>query len=208
MSEMAAPSTVRERDYYHDDDVREQVGALIENGLALLGPVGDYPFGAVDSLYAELGSAFPEDHGCAIPDEGAWIMVKRLPHTAIPNPPLYSMWRARPVYVGRTFKVVAGRRRRNVSWPMLKARIATQHGDLDLFPGEYTTVKDLGVWLDLIGQGVTVNFLGDGEPGELAEQIFYMQAHGLRRRDALLLVLPTLVDQNFAYLTLDNSEDL
>lgn len=191
---MAAPTTTRERNYYDDEDVREQVADQITA----------IPWGRAER---ELFSALPSDYGYVIPEGGGWVIVKEQPHTNIPNPPLYSIWFAQPVYTSRTFKkVLVDRRKRNISWPCLKARLTTPHGELDLYPGEYVPT-DIEKWLEFIGKGVTVNFMGVGEPGDLEGQMFYLQAHGIRRHDALLLLLPHLANGNFIYLTLEGLDD-
>lgn len=152
-----------------------------------------------------LYSVLPPEGG-VIPEDGAWIIVRDVPHTALEfDVPLYSIWRARRYVRTRQFKV-GGRGTdypvRKVQWPMMLAEIQTPGGDLVLYPTEYT-VTDLSRWIDLIGEGVTVNFMGAGEPGDLEQQLFYLRAHGVRRPDALLALLPELKDERFIYLTLD-----
>lgn len=205
MAEMAAPTTQRDRDYYRDEDVRTQIEEHLTSRhvtLAGLAPIGSKPFAAVDAMYGELAGAFPDQYGCEIPQEGGWILVKAQPHTVIPAPPLYSMWFARPVYVGRKFKVSVDRRRRWITWPMLKARIKTEHGELDLIGGEFTAVSDMRPFLEMLGEGVDVHFIGP-EPDEVAERLFYMRAHGLRAHEALAFALPDLEEADYVYLTID-----
>lgn len=186
MSEM--PTTVTERDYYFDPDVREEIADAIASN-----PLG----GGLTELYRAL----PAEHGFDLPEDGGWIIVKRQPHTAIEAPPLYSIWRAERVYSSRKFKISAHSRRRWVNWPMLKARLLTPNGSLDLFPDEYVPT-DISKWLDMIGDGVEINFLGR-EPDEIKERIFYLRAHGLDRAQAASLVLPEITDSNYCYLTLE-----
>lgn len=183
--------------FYADEDVREAVADAITAN----------PFGA--SL-TELASAFPDDYGCALPEDGAWIMVKEQPHTIIPDPPLYSMWWAKPIWTTRSFVLRVPRKKR-IAWPCLKARILTADGELDLWPGEYVTVKDITKWIELLGEGVDVNWLGDGEPGDMADKLFYLQSHGLPRGAALSMLIPELtpeagVSPDFLYLTLNLEE--
>lgn len=205
MGEMASPTTQRERDYYRDEKVREQVEDAITTGhvtAVALQPHGFDGWGAVDGMYGELAGAFPDQYGCEIPEAGAWILVKKQPHTVLPPPPLYSMWFARPVYAARKFKVSVDRRRRWISWPMLKARIKMADGELDLIGGEFTVVSDMRPFLEMLGEGVDVHFVGP-EPDEVAERLFYMRAHGLRAHEALAFALPDLEDADYVYLTLD-----
>jgi hypothetical protein len=150
------------------------------------------------------------DAGYDLPEQGAWIMVKEPPTTAIPDPPIYSMWLARPVYYSR---IIRGRRgytpggsRAQINWPMLRARIVTPYGELTLLPGEYVPVKKLPEWMDQIGDGVSLHFMGPGVvEGDMAERVFQLRARGLRQRDALSLLLPELTDQGFCWLSLDGT---
>jgi hypothetical protein len=190
---MPRPSaTIPNPAFFADPDVREEVADFF-TGLGAIG----------SERIPTLWSALPEEHGYGIPEEGAWIMVKEPPHTEIPAPPLYSIWRARRTF--RSYQVRIGRRK--VNWPLLRAVITTPHGELTLIPGEYQPVADLRRWLELVGEkdqgeeAVTIHFLGPGEPGGLAEQVFYIQTRGITRADALLLMLPDVEDADFAYLT-------
>lgn len=154
----------------------------------------------------ELMSCVPEDYGLALPEEGAWIIVKDPPHTALEwEVPFLSIFRATPFYRARTFRLPLGPRggRHEVRWPSLRAVIQTPGGELHLFPDEYGIVRDIATYVELVGAGVDLHFMGAGEPGEFAEQVFYLQAHGIARRDALLLLLPHLADDNFVYFTID-----
>lgn len=197
MGEMASPTTAPETaNYYYDADVREQIEDALFQAEAAFG------VGGVDNWLAEVGAAFPDDRGYFIPDEGGWVIVKRPPHTIIPAPPIYSIWFAKPVYASRTFKrIVADGRRRNVSWPMLKARILTEDGELDLLPEEFVPCDDIMAFVDMIGEGVELHFLGP-EPDEIAERLFYLRAHGLGVKDATSLLLGDM-QSNHVYLTVD-----
>jgi hypothetical protein len=151
-----------------------------------------------------LWSCLPPE-SCVIPDEGTWIIVKDVPHTNLDfDVPLYSIWRARRHIRTRTFRLPTGPRggKNEVHWPQMLAEIQTPGGDLVLYPTEYVTT-DIQKWLDLINEGVELNFIGPGEPGELEDQLFYLQCRGIPRTQALLLLLPSLTDDRFVYLTLD-----
>lgn len=149
----------------------------------------------------------PERHHCAIPDEGAWIMVKRQPHTVIESPPLYSMWRARPVYYALKLKRAPGPGRPTITWPLLRARISTPFGELTLLPDEFVPVTRLMEWVGSVGEGVSLHTMGPGAIGDedFEQRVFYLMSRGLARRDALLLLLPDVLDQEFAWLSLDGS---
>lgn len=147
-----------------------------------------------------LQSCFPHESQ-VIPRGGRWIIVKDVPHTALPwEVPLYSIWRARRVVRMREFKV--WHNKPAVAWPMTLAEITTPGGDLVLYPTEYvgTTIEK---WLDLVGKGVTMHFLDPETPPTLVEPIFYLQTRGLAYRTALELLLPTVRESRFIYFTLD-----
>lgn len=193
---MPLPSaTIPNPEFYADPVVREAVADY----YTMFAGIG------VERI-PQLWSALPEDYGYAIPKEGAWIVVKEVPHTELTgvfDVPLYSMWRARPCYRHTTLRLRLPRKT-VVKWPLLRAVITTPEGELQLLPGEFTPLRNgLRQWVDLIGHGVDLHFMGDGEPGDLADALFYMQAHGIRRGDALAVLLPDLEDQGFAYLTID-----
>lgn len=209
------PKTVPNPEYEEfireDPDLREAVRDAIYQGHVmsahLLSRNKDInPFRLLDGYLSEVYAAFPDEGKCEIPEEGAWIIVKSVAPTALEwDVPPMSVWRAKPFYRYREF--ILGResglsRKTTIKWPMLRAVIQTPGGELHLLPNEFVTTN-IEVWLDNIGQGVTMHFLGAGEPGELEPQLFYIMAHGIPRREALTLLLPSLTDENFCYLTLD-----
>lgn len=148
----------------------------------------------VESRIAYLGPDmheryFPEEYGKAIPDEGAWVMVLEEPHTELRSRfriPLRSVWRARRHELNSGgFEGVAPK----------QAVIATPGGDLHLWPHEYSVMGDVTF---LVGQepDVEMRRLG-GEPvfsGELVDQLFYLQARGISRQEAALLLINGAVD--------------
>jgi len=155
-------------------------------------------------------------HGCLptpeqrLPDEGGWIVLREQPYTEIPSPPFASMWRARPVFAARTFRgILAGGRRRTLKWPEERARIVTPAGELTLLMTEYAVVRDLRPYLDAEGAGVTLHVMGPGAvEDDLRERVFYLQCRGLKRADALTLLLPEVTDQTFAWLSMDGISDV
>lgn len=197
MGEMVSPTTAKTtQNFYYDPAVREQIEDALYGAESLFGT------GSADNWLAQVGAAFPDDRGYLIPEEGGWVIVKAQPYTNIPAPPLYSMWFAKPVYTGREFRrILAGGRRRKVTWPFLKARILTQHGELDLLPEEYVPCSDITKFTEMIDQGVEMHFLGP-EPEEYAEQMFYLRARGLGVRQATTLLLGEM-KTNHVYLTLE-----
>lgn len=191
-----------------NEDVREGVRDAIYRLHALGGSMvkTSNPFALMDGYLSDLYAAFPDEGNCKMPDEGAWIIIKSVPHTALEwDVPPMSVWRAKPFYRYQEF--VLGKesglsRKTRVRWPMLRAVIQTPGGELHLLPNEFVTT-DIEVWLDNIGRGVTMHFLGAGEPEGLDEQLFYLTSHGIPHKEALSLLLPSIKDDNFAYLTLD-----
>jgi hypothetical protein len=186
MTEMALDA-VLSHPYYEDEDVAEQIADR-----------------CID--FDTLSAALPDERH-QLPPEGAWIIVTGFPTTSIPDPPLYSLWFARPVYYAREFrKVSAGGRIRNVRWPLLRARIVTPHGELTLLPREFLKVLDLRKWLDEVGNGVTLHLLDETADDTLTERLFYLRARGLRPSAALELLLPETTSQDVAWLSLDGTD--
>lgn len=150
-----------------------------------------------------LYACFPADNQ-KIARKGSWVIVREVPHTVLPfDVPLYSIWRARRVTRYREFRVGHNQ---FVKWPMMLAEIATPGGDLVLYPTEYVTTE-ISKWLDLLSEGVSMNFLGEGDPGAMGDAIFYLRAHGLTRVAATTLILPHLAESRFVYFTLDWESD-
>lgn len=162
----------------------------------------------------ELYSALPFEHALEMAPEGAWIMVKRQPTTAIPSPPFASIWRARTVYYSRTFLGLPfpgqrGSSRRQTQWPMTRARISTPAGELTLLPDEFTIVRKMDEWTRDIGSGVSLHLLGgDVAEADLADRVFYLQSHGLKRWQALSMLLPEVAEPGFAWLSIDGVSDV
>lgn len=202
--------TIPNPDFLNDPDVKDAVEeAIIQRHMALGSMAkAENPFDLVDGMHSEIWSALPERGGCEIPEEGTWVIVKRPPHTELDfrfEVPALSIWRARPTYRSQEIRLGGPgtlTRKTTVKWPMLMGIINTPGGELWLYPGEYIST-DIGVWLEHLGKGINVHFLGAGQPGELGDQLFYLMAHGIPRCEALLLLLPKLSDQDFAYFTID-----
>lgn len=162
----------------------------------------------LDGIYG-MYAALP-GQGYDLPLAGGWIMVKEPPTTAISDPPIYSMWLARPVFYSRQILgrrgVITGGRNTKINWPMLRARIQTPYGELTLLPGEYVTVKQLPEWMDNIGKGIALHFMGSGVvDGDLTEHVFQLRSRGLRQHEAFSLLLPEITDQGFCWLSLDGT---
>lgn len=140
-------------------------------------------------------SMCPEEAGAKIPEGGAWIMVKRPPMTEYTVPPL-SMWYAREEVTPR------GTRTGNNRGPSQfyhKATILTPKGDLSLWPGEYTVVKDISVYFAFPDDHIHINLLG----GEAVnpDQLFYLRSRGIAKKDAIKMLLGTVKTQDVAFVT-------
>lgn len=196
-----------------NEEIKDAIEELIRDQHQFMGPLvaTEHPFALIDGMNREVWSALPERGNAAIPDEGAWIFVKSVPYTELAERfevPEWSIWRARPEYQNRTFtlgKESGLSRKTKVHWPMLKAVISTPGGDLWLYPGEYSTIppERLEVYLERIGHEVQVHFMGAGDPGDFANQLYYLMCHGIPRAQAMLLLLPNLTDSNFCYFTVE-----
>lgn len=110
-----------------------------------------------------------------LPEGGDWIMVRVAPHTQYTVPPM-SIWFAEP-------------------WPMNNERFAsnrvkvlTPRGDLGLFPCEYSRIRNPATFLEFVGKGMSLHFFGQ-ETGVPVEKLFYLQAKGVSRKDALGMLI-------------------
>lgn len=147
------------------------------------------------------GTYFPEVDRKAIPQEGAWIIVRDVPRTELLERfevPRLSMWRARPhvATIGaRTLDTAVG--------PVVvhphQAVITTPGGDLHLWPHEYVLASNPGA---LIGDpDSTIHSLG-GEPVLDAEQLFYLRSRGITEHEARLMLIDQVTSTDFVYVTM------
>lgn len=181
------PRFVPNTEYIQDEDVREHA----RNVLSVAWPGA--PFGA---RYNEMMTLMPEDFGLALPPEGGWIMVRRSPPTEI-KVPLLSMWYAMPdpflrTPVGKKFSLQV--------FPMYRARIHTPEGPLWLLPPEYVLVQDITQYLGQEKYGIDLHFLSE-EAAVDQDALFYLRSRGVSKQDALVMLLGTIRDPNFCYLT-------
>lgn len=131
---------------------------------------------ALDQYY----DYFPEDGGmAAVPDGGAWVLVKNPPHTEYTVPPL-SFWFAEP-------------------WPMLgggpqpkRVKVVTQQGGLGLFPSEFVVVKDFERWFEFVGAGIEARFFGGPTAGVPEAQLHYLRSRGIAKRDAIVMLVGSI----------------
>jgi hypothetical protein len=181
-----APKYILNPDYSETEEEKEnlkdtiiQMGSLIDSS--------DNPFARADGIRAELMGYFPEEHDSKLPDEGAWILVKKSPETEYTVPPL-SIWYALP-------------------WPMedrrrgrgfYRVRIITPRGDLGILPHEYTVIKDITRYVGQEKEGMRFRFLS--EDVEIpSDQLFYVMSRGIPRREATMMLLPELKSPNLGW---------
>ena len=121
-----------------------------------------------------------------LPEDGAWIMVLLPPNTEYTVEPL-SCW----------FAVADESRER------YKARIETPKGPLWLYPHEYVLVGNVAEYITMATEdegGVKVNYISDRTELK-SDQLFYLRQRGIPYADAVLMLLGTVKDQFFCYLT-------
>ena len=192
--EYLADPKVKEQFIEQLESVQDMDNYLSGSGRAFLeGRMSAAAFS--DSHEHVVMSHFPEDYGRAIPEGGAWVMVKHPPVAEI-TVPVLSIWYALPrTRGGLTFK-----RGVKGGFPRHMAEITTPDGALNLNPWEYTVVKDIRNWMGMEEDGVEMHWLG--ADGIDDERLFFMQARGIPRKDALTVLLPELENGAFVYFTI------
>lgn len=167
---------------------KEDFVETIYNGMALVG-IGVFsgnPFAAGEAARAEHMSWFPEDFGAQIPEEGCWILVTKPPHTEI-KINRFSIWYAMPEV-----------RTKESGFALHLARILTPVGDLWLWPHEYSKIE-IAKYLDFVGEGFEINYFSEAAEID-ADKLHYVMSRGIKRPDALRLLLPTLQSQTVCWL--------
>lgn len=159
-------------------------------GAQLMQGGGSNPFASGEAARAEVMSYFPEDYDAKIPEEGHWVLVTKPPHTEI-KISRFSIWYALPEV----------RPSGRAGFEYHLARLLTPHGDLFLWPHEYIKV-DIAKYLQFIGEGFELQFFSESTAVQ-TEQLFYLMSRGVRRPDALTLLLPTLKSQTVCWLEAD-----
>jgi hypothetical protein len=142
----------------------------------------------------------PEEHGKALPEEGAWIMLLMSVHvgkltdegkTERVTVPHLSMWFALPT-VSQSG---------HGDYRMKKAIIQTPQGEVHVWPHEYTVVKDLSKYLDMTEEeGFYIHFMHE-TGGFDVDKLLYVQSRGIPRGAAQRMLLPELKDPHFCYFT-------
>lgn len=202
------PKTIANPDYLADPRVKDEFREALDNHCAFLASMSGAGQAFLDgrmsaSQFASQDRAedmahFPEEYGLDIPENGAWIMVKHPPTTEV-TVPVLSIWYARERIRGG-MKIKSGRSTLG-GYPRRLAEIQTPDGSLCLYPHEYTRVNDIRKWLGLESEGVEMHFM-DSQHAVSDERVFYMQARGITRQQALSELLPNLEDGSFVYFTL------
>lgn len=145
---------------------------------------------------------FPESVGKALPKEGAWVIVTQEPNTVLRNDfrlPVPSMWRAKPRHldVGAITVHLDMGTQTYTAHPVI-AVITTPAGELGLWPHEYVIAsKPTEIASD---PDSTLNSLG-GQPLIDEDQLFYLRSRGIPRHQAVMMLLDTIENTDYAYVT-------
>lgn len=136
---------------------------------------------------------FPEDFDKDLPEEGGWVFVIDVPHTALKfDVPVLSIWYAVPS-PGTSVEF------KDVHFPNRLVEIITPAGTLRLYPHEYTKCSML---IDLLGEpGVEMNALG-GRPILDEERVFYLQQRGYDMTSVIRALVGEVKQPDLMYVTL------
>lgn len=144
-------------------------------------------FAAVEQFF----DYFPGDN--VVPEEGGWVLIKSSPPTTPTVPPL-SVWFATP-------------------WPMesdalavpFRAKILTPKGELGIFPREYSIVPNPNRYFEFIGQGMMLRFFGGDTAGIPEAALFYLRAKGVRKQDAIALLIGHVKQHGVLWIETDRA---
>ena len=142
----------------------------------------------------------PEHYERAIPEHGAWILVREEPRTELRQRfrvPLLSMWRARP------HRLHQGVRRITVDGFVFnlepkQAVITTPGGQLHLWAHEYVMATDPQRLLS--DPDAQLHSLG-GEPVLDQDQLFYLTSRGIPHEQAVLMLFDSIENTDFCYVS-------
>jgi hypothetical protein len=86
-----------------------------------------------------------------------------------------------------------------------RVKITTPWGDVCVEPYEWSPVKNVELYFDMIGDGVILHEFGGTAKtsSKMEEQIFYMQTRGLDRAGALRLLLGDVKKPNVVWLEME-----
>lgn len=132
----------------------------------------------------DMSNVFPEDYGKDLAEGGSWIQIQRPPCTEYTVPP-FSIWFA-------------------TGWPtdnrhpVKRVKIMTPDGELGILPAEYCIVKDITKWFGQEKEGVMMRQI-NLKPVCDEDKVHYMMSRGIRRKDALMLIIHEIKDMNFLW---------
>lgn len=148
---------------------------------------------------------FPEDYGKDLPPDGAWIILLASVHVGKPLPngqalhidvPHLSIWYAMPTTTTFSRELEKG-----IKLPLHQAIIQTPDGEVNIWPHEYSVIKDISPYLEYTEKdGFFINFLNP-DAGFDEMQLFYLRARGISLGEARRLLLPTVKSPHCCYFT-------
>lgn len=154
----------------------------------------DFRSNSMNSIQ-DVESTFPEKYGKKLAEGGQWVMVMTPPGTKFQIPP-FSIWFA------QNWPMEMDERGRGRKGPLPKrARILTPCGDLGVFPHEYSVVEDASAYLGREKEGILLHMM-NGQPAVNQEHLHYLMSRGIRRQDALLMLIHTIKDPTFLWFEL------
>ena len=152
----------------------------------------------------EMQAYFPEDFDKDIPVEGCWILILKSPHCAI-RIQKFSIW----------FAILAETGKMHNKYPIYRklASIVTPDGELRIWPWEYSKI-DINKYVNFLNirpensePDMNIRFLSE-DPKlsiKMRDMVFYMQARGISRGTAYLMLIEHIKDQNFCYFEMHES---
>lgn len=146
---------------------------------------------------SERQRCFPAEYKKELPIKGGWIMVNQsVPVSNAPIP--YSVYFAKPdpVYQEVTLKVKGSNKLFRV--PYYRVKIATEQGDLWLWPHEYIIITDTKALLEEVGNSFEMIKLG-GDTNYDAAKVHYLGTRGLDSASVYQLLLGSLNTTGHAY---------
>jgi hypothetical protein len=134
----------------------------------------------------EFSDYFPGSN--QVPENGAWIMVRKSPPTEYTVPPM-SFWFAEP-------------------WPMAglvkntvhRVKVVTPKGNLGILPHEYSLVKDISKYYEFLGGGIDIVFFGNEDTGLPPDKLLYLRSRGIKKQDAITMLIGEIKKHGVCYL--------
>lgn len=175
------------------DDVIESICTFAGSGMSYLGEHMRYK---------------PAEHGRDLPKNGGWIMVTEvLPVEEKLRPIPYSVYYAKPAPVMKEVPVDATltRSKKIVKVPYYKVRIATENGEVHLWPHEYVVMRDPNALLAEVGNSFDMIRLG-GDANYDDAKVHYLSTRGVDSGGVYKLLLGSLNSTNHVYFKIREGE--